>query len=154
MTFPYPGSYYTFRLDPVASLRDIEDQAVLKAARELPTKVYVASTIDVRAPSLLRLGSSILCRILAPLSPRRHTAWRPYLLFSKVSHMISRRTSWSLECVFPFDRTRNTRTGADLLIAAILCPGMDAITSRERTCELGPRLDPSTRPILWALPNA
>ncbi|KAL1732219.1 hypothetical protein EV714DRAFT_282833 [Schizophyllum commune] len=46
MTFPYPGSYYTFRLDPVASLRDIEDQAVLKAARELPTKVYVASTID------------------------------------------------------------------------------------------------------------
>ncbi|KAI4525154.1 hypothetical protein K525DRAFT_192273 [Schizophyllum commune Loenen D] len=46
MTFPYPGSYYTFRLDPVASLRDIEDQAVLKAAREVPTKVYVASTID------------------------------------------------------------------------------------------------------------
>ncbi|KAL1715153.1 hypothetical protein EV715DRAFT_208083 [Schizophyllum commune] len=46
MTFPYPGSYYTFHLDPVASLQDIEDQAVIKAARELPTKVYVASTID------------------------------------------------------------------------------------------------------------
>ena len=56
MTFPYPGSYYTFHLDPVASLQDIEDQAVINAARELPTKVYVASTIDVRAPSLLRIG--------------------------------------------------------------------------------------------------
>ena len=56
MAFPYPGSYYTFRLDPVASLRDIDDHAVIKAARELPTKVYVASTIDVRAPSLLKFG--------------------------------------------------------------------------------------------------
>ncbi|KAL1758906.1 hypothetical protein FB107DRAFT_246719 [Schizophyllum commune] len=46
MAFPYPGSYYTFCLDPVASLRDIDDHAVIKAARELPTKVYVASTID------------------------------------------------------------------------------------------------------------
>ncbi|KAL1683095.1 hypothetical protein EV122DRAFT_273659 [Schizophyllum commune] len=46
MAFPYPGSYYTFRLDPVASLRDIEDHAVIKAARELPTKIYVASMID------------------------------------------------------------------------------------------------------------
>ncbi|KAL1683087.1 hypothetical protein EV122DRAFT_202063 [Schizophyllum commune] len=45
MSFPKSGAYYTFRLDPVASLRDIEDEEVLKAAREMTPNVYVACTI-------------------------------------------------------------------------------------------------------------
>ena len=47
MSFPKSGAYYTFRLDPVASLRDIEDEEVLKAAREMTPNVYVACTIGV-----------------------------------------------------------------------------------------------------------
>ncbi|KAL1758904.1 hypothetical protein FB107DRAFT_258205 [Schizophyllum commune] len=45
MSFPASGSYYTFHLDPVASLQDIEDEEVIKAAREIQTSVYVACTI-------------------------------------------------------------------------------------------------------------
>ncbi|KAL1706580.1 hypothetical protein EV121DRAFT_201081 [Schizophyllum commune] len=45
MSFPDSGSYYTFHLDPVASLQDIEDEQVIKAAREIQTNVYVACTI-------------------------------------------------------------------------------------------------------------
>ncbi|KAL1683098.1 hypothetical protein EV122DRAFT_273662 [Schizophyllum commune] len=45
MSFPDSGSYYTFHLDPVASLQDIEDEEVIKAAREIQTNVYVACTI-------------------------------------------------------------------------------------------------------------
>ncbi|KAL1710104.1 hypothetical protein EV121DRAFT_286141 [Schizophyllum commune] len=54
MSFPDTGSYYTFRLDPVASLQDIEDEEVAKAARELSPQVYVACTLEAfgvpRAP--------------------------------------------------------------------------------------------------------
>ncbi|KAL1717461.1 hypothetical protein EV715DRAFT_274160 [Schizophyllum commune] len=68
MSFPDTGSYYTFRLDPVASLQDIEDEEVAKAARELSPQVYVACTLEAfgvpRAPpayeaahiSLVQLG--------------------------------------------------------------------------------------------------
>ncbi|KAI5888865.1 uncharacterized protein SCHCODRAFT_01102569 [Schizophyllum commune H4-8] len=45
MSFPDSGSYYTFHLDPVASLQDIEDEEVIEAAREIQTNVYVACTI-------------------------------------------------------------------------------------------------------------
>lgn len=52
MSFPASGSYYTFHLDPIASLQDIEDEEVIKAAREIQTKVYVACTIGVSARTL------------------------------------------------------------------------------------------------------
>ncbi|KAL1706586.1 hypothetical protein EV121DRAFT_289359 [Schizophyllum commune] len=45
MSFPDSGSYYTFRLDPVASLQDIEDEQVIQAARKISPQVYVACRI-------------------------------------------------------------------------------------------------------------
>ena len=53
MSFPDNGAYYTFRLDPVASLQDIEDDEVAEAARRISPQIYVASTIMVR-DALLR----------------------------------------------------------------------------------------------------
>ncbi|KAI5900282.1 uncharacterized protein SCHCODRAFT_01345250 [Schizophyllum commune H4-8] len=54
MSFPDTGSYYTFHLDPIASLQDIEDEEVAKAARALSPQVYVACTLEAfgvpRAP--------------------------------------------------------------------------------------------------------
>ena len=47
MSFPDNGAYYTFHLDPVASLQDIEDEEVAEAARRISPKVYVACTIKV-----------------------------------------------------------------------------------------------------------
>ncbi|KAL1758911.1 hypothetical protein FB107DRAFT_271641 [Schizophyllum commune] len=53
MSFPDNGAYYTFHLDPVASLQDIEDEEVAKAARGISPKVYVACTIKtIGAPQL------------------------------------------------------------------------------------------------------
>ena len=49
MSFPDNGAYYTFRLDPVASLQDIEDEEVAEAARRISPQIYVASTIMVRS---------------------------------------------------------------------------------------------------------
>ncbi|KAL1683094.1 hypothetical protein EV122DRAFT_273658 [Schizophyllum commune] len=45
MSFPDNGAYYTFHLDPVASLQDIEDEEVAEAAHRISPKVYVACTI-------------------------------------------------------------------------------------------------------------
>ncbi|KAL1690897.1 hypothetical protein GGG16DRAFT_113576 [Schizophyllum commune] len=45
MSFPDNGAYYTFHLDPVASLQDIEDEEVAEDARRISPKVYVACTI-------------------------------------------------------------------------------------------------------------
>ncbi|KAI5888859.1 uncharacterized protein SCHCODRAFT_02602189 [Schizophyllum commune H4-8] len=45
MSFPDNGAYYTFHLDPVASLLDIEDEEVAEAARRISPKIYVACTI-------------------------------------------------------------------------------------------------------------
>ncbi|KAL1690898.1 hypothetical protein GGG16DRAFT_113577 [Schizophyllum commune] len=42
MSFPSAGSYFSFRLDPVASLQDIEDKQVADAARSLSSLEYVA----------------------------------------------------------------------------------------------------------------
>ncbi|KAL1683653.1 hypothetical protein EV122DRAFT_273307 [Schizophyllum commune] len=44
MSFPYNGAYFTFRLDPEASLQDLEDDEVTLAARRITPKVYVACT--------------------------------------------------------------------------------------------------------------
>ncbi|KAL1715147.1 hypothetical protein EV715DRAFT_276083 [Schizophyllum commune] len=53
MSFPDNGAYYTFRLDPVASLQDIEDEEVVEAARRISPQIYVASTImTIGAPQL------------------------------------------------------------------------------------------------------
>ncbi|KAI4525155.1 hypothetical protein K525DRAFT_266327 [Schizophyllum commune Loenen D] len=53
MSFPDNGAYYTFRLDPVASLQDIEDDEVAKAARRISPQIYVACTIKtIGAPQL------------------------------------------------------------------------------------------------------
>ncbi|KAI4524998.1 hypothetical protein K525DRAFT_192616 [Schizophyllum commune Loenen D] len=53
MSFPYDGSYFTFQLDPVASLRDIEDEEVIESARQISPKVYVGCTLEsVGAPQL------------------------------------------------------------------------------------------------------
>ncbi|KAL1706587.1 hypothetical protein EV121DRAFT_278694 [Schizophyllum commune] len=53
MSFPDNGAYYTFHLDPVASLQDIEDEEVATAARRISPKVYVACTIKtIGAPQL------------------------------------------------------------------------------------------------------
>ena len=56
MSFPYYGSYFTFRLDPVASLQDIEDEEVAKAARRISPKVYVGCPLEVRGNSLRRIS--------------------------------------------------------------------------------------------------
>ena len=48
MSFPYDGAYFTFRLDPAASLQDLEDDEVALAARLIEPKVYVACTTQVR----------------------------------------------------------------------------------------------------------
>ncbi|TRM67740.1 hypothetical protein BD626DRAFT_564651 [Schizophyllum amplum] len=42
MSFPSGGSYFTFRLDPIASLEDIDDEQVAAAARRLLSREYVA----------------------------------------------------------------------------------------------------------------
>ncbi|KAL1732220.1 hypothetical protein EV714DRAFT_270980 [Schizophyllum commune] len=53
MSFPDNGAYYTFRLDPVASLQDIEDDEVAEAARRISPQIYVACTIKtIGAPQL------------------------------------------------------------------------------------------------------
>ncbi|KAL1710106.1 hypothetical protein EV121DRAFT_286143 [Schizophyllum commune] len=53
MSFPYYGSYFTFRLDPVASLQDIEDEEVAEAARRISPKVYVGCPLEIiGAPQL------------------------------------------------------------------------------------------------------
>lgn len=52
MSFPYDGSYFTFRLDPVASLQDIEDEEVIEFARTISPKVYVGCTLEVGACTL------------------------------------------------------------------------------------------------------
>ncbi|KAL1683093.1 hypothetical protein EV122DRAFT_273657 [Schizophyllum commune] len=53
MSFPADGSYFTFRLDPFASLQDIEDKQVVQAARRLSVKEYVAClTWPVGVPQL------------------------------------------------------------------------------------------------------
>ena len=51
MSFPADGSYFTFRLDPFASLQDIEDKQVIQAARRLSVKEYVACLTWVRGMS-------------------------------------------------------------------------------------------------------
>ena len=48
MSFPHCGSYFTFSLDPVASLQDIDDQEVAKAARQIKPGIYVACAYAVR----------------------------------------------------------------------------------------------------------
>ncbi|KAL1729253.1 hypothetical protein EV714DRAFT_251715 [Schizophyllum commune] len=53
MSFPYDGAYFTFRLDPAASLQDLEDDEVALAARQIEPKVYVACTTQaIGAPQL------------------------------------------------------------------------------------------------------
>ncbi|KAL1683646.1 hypothetical protein EV122DRAFT_273300 [Schizophyllum commune] len=53
MSFPYDGSYFTFQIDPVASLRDIEDEEAIESARTISPKVYVGCTLEsVGAPQL------------------------------------------------------------------------------------------------------
>ncbi|KAL1690895.1 hypothetical protein GGG16DRAFT_113574 [Schizophyllum commune] len=53
MSFPDNGAYYTFRLDPVASLQDIGDDEVTEAARRISPQIYVACTImTIGAPQL------------------------------------------------------------------------------------------------------
>ena len=54
MSLPYDGSYFTFQLDPVASLRDIEDEEAIESARTISPKVYVGCTLEVGAYTLLR----------------------------------------------------------------------------------------------------
>ena len=85
-----------------------------------------------------------LYRMLASLNPRRHTKSQPSLSFRKGSRLTALKTSLSLGCVSLSDRILNTRKGADLLIAATHCFGMDATTSRVRTCASGPRIALST----------
>ncbi|KAL1732222.1 hypothetical protein EV714DRAFT_270983 [Schizophyllum commune] len=69
MSFPASGSYYTFHLDPVASLQDIEDEEVIKAAREIQTSVYVACTIGnvgvPQPPPAYETTSSLGCVFLS-----------------------------------------------------------------------------------------
>ncbi|KAL1717463.1 hypothetical protein EV715DRAFT_292149 [Schizophyllum commune] len=53
MSFPYDGSYFTFQLDPVASLRDIEDEEVIESARAISPRVYVGCILEsMGAPQL------------------------------------------------------------------------------------------------------
>ena len=89
-----------------------------------------------------------LYRMLASLNPRRHTKSQPSLSFRKGSRLTALKTSLSLGCVSLSDRILNTRKGADLLIAATHCFGMDATTSRARTSASGRRIGLSTHLIL------
>lgn len=46
---PHFGEYVVLKLDPVASLRSLNDPAVLKACKALKSKTYIACAINVRS---------------------------------------------------------------------------------------------------------
>ena len=146
MSFPSCGSYFTFRLDPVASLQDIDDEEVAKAAREIKPGIYVACAYAVRHHTLPMIGSLKDISITATPSISRSS--------NKVFRPTIPHNSLNLACALPFDRTPNTQKAADLFTAAIHYLGMTATTFRCTvcTCGLGWRSWTSTTPLtLWAL---
>ena len=144
MSFPDTCSYYTFRLDPVASLQDIEDEEVAKAARELSPQVYVACTLLLTDSDLK--GPDRLVRLSASPGPRQRMRRRTSVPFSKDFRLTARRNFSNHGCVSPSDPTRNIRRAVDLLTAATRCLGMDAITSSRtvRASESRPKCGLST----------
>ena len=131
MSFPHCGSYFTFCLDPAASLQDIDDEDVAKAAREIKPGIYVACAYAVRHHTLPMIGSLKDISITATPSISRSS--------NRASRATIQHSSPNLACALPFDRTPNTRKVADLFTAAIHYLGTDATTSRciVRTCGLG-----------------
>ncbi|KAL1683654.1 hypothetical protein EV122DRAFT_273308 [Schizophyllum commune] len=74
MTFPFDGSYFGFRLDPVASLQDIKDEVSAEAARRMAPKVYVACKSEgigdpQRPPAYELVYISLVQQGLSPSRP-------------------------------------------------------------------------------------
>ncbi|KAL1758912.1 hypothetical protein FB107DRAFT_271642 [Schizophyllum commune] len=131
MSFPADGSYFTFRLDPVASLQDIEDKQVAKAAGRLSVNEYVAClTWPVGVPQL----------------PPAY----------EVANIDLVQQGLPPEAPDEFRESRIIRMGVELLIVAIRSLGLDAIMSRRiaRAYESRQKYGPSTPHTLLLQPNA
>ena len=156
MSFPYNGAYFTFRLDPEASLQDLEDDEVTLAARRITPKFYVACTTQVRVLiSRVCVARLIVCRQLVSLNSHHFTKRRTWRSFNRVSHLTSRRSSSSLGCVFLSVPTPNTQMVEELPIAVIRYLGMGATMSLRitRACGLRQKSGRSTPLILWVPGN-
>ncbi len=70
---PHFGEYIVLKLDPVTSLKHLDDPAVTKACEALESKSYVACVINVRPPALRRVHLTNSWRLSVPLLP---FAWR------------------------------------------------------------------------------